>query len=340
MSIIKSHDVTLYGGNEHDIILKPLCDEHLPLLYKWNSDPEVLYWTEGDDVLSYDEDSVHDIYGSVSQNALCFLIEVDAKPIGDCWLQKMNIPEVLAKYDNKTDVRRIDMCIGEKDYWNKGIGTAFVRMLVDYAFNGEYADVLHCLIGDYNTRSRRVWEKNGFSLVFVKEDKNSKKTKYEYQYALTKEQFISNRRVIVPQNKVFFLPISELQPSQLYISEGKLRLCSEWFDKNDISKMDAIPIKKFQDKHLMIDGHTRAVLAYQNGFDKVPCYFDEATFDMAAYATDIDWCNSEGVKDIADLTKRIVPHKEYEVLWRKRCMDMYYSSLYNSHKNQSTFKSK
>lgn len=48
MSIIKSHNITLYGGNdEYKIILRPLSDNYLPLLYKWNSDPEVLYWSEG-----------------------------------------------------------------------------------------------------------------------------------------------------------------------------------------------------------------------------------------------------------------------------------------------------
>ena len=43
MSIIKSHDITLYGGNETNIVLRPLRDEHLPLLYKWCADPNVLY---------------------------------------------------------------------------------------------------------------------------------------------------------------------------------------------------------------------------------------------------------------------------------------------------------
>lgn len=81
MAIIKSHDITLRGGNaEYDIVLTPLSDEHLPLLYKWCADPEVLYWTEGgayDPNLSYDYDTVHDIYGGVSQNAFCFLVEAN-----------------------------------------------------------------------------------------------------------------------------------------------------------------------------------------------------------------------------------------------------------------------
>lgn len=80
MSIISTHNITLYGGNnDYNIVLRPLCDDHLPLLYKWCSDPEVLYWTEGGcdaTPISYGKDTVHQIYGGVSQNALCFLVEV------------------------------------------------------------------------------------------------------------------------------------------------------------------------------------------------------------------------------------------------------------------------
>ncbi len=127
MSIIKSHDITLYGGNDaYRIILRPLSDEHLPYLYKWNSDPEVLYWTEGDDVESYPPEVVHKIYGGISQNNLCFLVEVNGRAIGDCWLQKMNLPNVREMYADSTDVRRIDMLIGEK--------TLFNGMLVKYVF--------------------------------------------------------------------------------------------------------------------------------------------------------------------------------------------------------------
>ncbi len=79
MTVIKSHDITLYGGNdEFKIILRPLSDEHLPYLYKWSSDPDITYWTEGehdDSAIIYDEKTVHVIYGGVSQNAFCFLVE-------------------------------------------------------------------------------------------------------------------------------------------------------------------------------------------------------------------------------------------------------------------------
>ena len=190
MSIIRTHDITLHGGNDtYKIILHPLSDEHLPYLYKWNSDAEVLFWAEGEDVESYSPEVVRQIYGGISQNSLCFMIEVNAENIGECWLQKMNLPSVLALYAENTDVRRIDMSIGEKFYWGKGIGTLFIGMLVKYAFECEQVDVLHCFCEDYNIRSRRVWEKNGFTLVLTEEIPQPHKGKFQFHWRLTKEEY-------------------------------------------------------------------------------------------------------------------------------------------------------
>ncbi len=192
MTIIKTHEITLYGGENNSIVLRPLSDRHLPLLYKWNADPEVLYWTDGgmDDGHSHDKDTVHQIYGGVSQNAYCFLIEIDSVPIGECWLQKMNLENVLAMYDTSVDVRRIDMMIGEKAYWNKGIGSQFIPVVIDFAFNEEHADVLHCLSEDYNIRSRRMWEKNGFTLILSEDLPQPQKGKYQYHFRLTKDEYL------------------------------------------------------------------------------------------------------------------------------------------------------
>ena len=197
MSVIKTHDVTLHGGNDtYKIILRPLSDEHLPYLYKWNSDPEVLYWVEGEDVESYPPEMVRQIYGGISQNSLCFMIEVNGENIGECWLQKMNLPNISALYPENTDVRRIDMSIGEKTYWGKGIGTLFIGMLVKHAFECEQVDVLHCFCEDYNICSRRVWEKNGFKLVMTEAIPQPHKGKLQYHWRLTKDEYSKRERQI------------------------------------------------------------------------------------------------------------------------------------------------
>ena len=190
MSIIRSHDTTLYGGNDrYRIVLRPLCDEHLPYLYKWNSDPDVLYWTEGEYIDSYPPEVVHQIYGEISQSNPCFIIEANGSIIGECWLQKMNLPDIKAIYDPTTDVRRIDMCIGEKAYWGKGIGTILVGMLVDYAFRSEKVDILHCFCEDYNIRSCRVWEKLGFKLILTEKLEQPNKGMLHYHWRLTGEEY-------------------------------------------------------------------------------------------------------------------------------------------------------
>ena len=329
MSIIKTHDVTLYGGYGIDIILRPLCDEHLPFLYKWSADPEVLYWTEGgtnDMNLSYGPDTVHAIYGGISQDNFCFLIEADGVAIGECWLQKMNLPEVLAMYDKALDVRRIDMSIGEKDYWGKGIGPQFIGMMIDFAFNGESVDVLHCFCEDYNVRSRRMWEKHGFTQILAEPlEPQPQKGKWQYHYRLTQQEYIERRRVKVPAEKQFMFPLADLQPSQLYISEGKLKLVHEWFKPDNFDNLedfDPVPVKKFGNKILMTDGHTRAVAAHLAGLENIPVYWDNDELDMRAYAVCAGWCDEENLRSPIDLAGRIVPHKDYERLWRKRCMEM------------------
>ncbi|MFR1758303.1 MAG: GNAT family N-acetyltransferase [Christensenellaceae bacterium] len=325
MQTIRSHDITLYGGyGSMKLVLRPLRDDDLPYLYRWNADPEVLYWTEGGEAgatLSYSPEEVRGIYGSVSQDALVFLIEVDGRAVGECWLQPMNLQEICTRYPEGADVRRIDIMIGEKDCWNRGIGTRVIAMLTEYAFAGEMTDVLHCLCDDYNLRSRRIWEKNGFSLAGSQPLPEGQKGKMQLHYRLTRREYIANRRYRGPDKKIERLPVSSLSPSQLYISEGKLRLCREWFTPKFLVDMDPILYKRFQGLRLITDGHTRAVMAYLAGIEQVPCCVDEDELDMTAYAKDRAWCIQQGVHTVGDLASRIVSVKEYETLWRKRCME-------------------
>ena len=188
MPIIHEHNITLHGNK--DITLRPLTDKHLPLLYKWNSDLEVLYWSDGDDIIEpYNESTVNLIYGNVSQNAFCFLIEVAGIPVGDCWLQKMNIKNISDRYPDNVDVRRIDYCIGAKETWGKGIGTECLQMLLNFAFYVQKVDVLYIMVYDYNIRSVRMVEHAGFKLEITNSICDSKKAKYEFLYKMSRNDY-------------------------------------------------------------------------------------------------------------------------------------------------------
>jgi|Deesub1362B_J571_1020462.scaffolds.fasta_scaffold00029_9 aminoglycoside 6'-N-acetyltransferase len=190
---IRQHNIVLEGKTSQgrSIKLRPIREEDWNILVKWNSDPEVLYYSEGDDVSNYTPSQIQKIYRSVSKNAFCFIIEVDCKPVGECWIQKMNLERILQKYPN-ADCRRIDLTIAEKEYWGQGIGTEVIRLLTEFGFLREKADMIFgCDIADYNTRSLRAFEKVGYEITLkIKEDR---KAKYRYDVALTKEAFLRKK---------------------------------------------------------------------------------------------------------------------------------------------------
>jgi len=189
-NIIKTHDIILYADDSGEIKLRPMGDKDFDVLLKWNSDAEVLYFCEGDDVDSYSLEDIQGIYGYVSKTAFCFIIEYEGLAIGECWLQKMNLEHILAKYQS-LDLRRIDIMLGEKNYWGKGLGTKIIKRLVEFGFADENADMIFYMPGDYNARSIRAAEKSGFILIDKIRDEESKKGEYDYIMAIKKDEFYS-----------------------------------------------------------------------------------------------------------------------------------------------------
>ncbi len=158
---LRLHDITL---KNQTITLRPMTENDWDILLKWNNTSQVLYYVEGDDVTSRDLDEIQAIYRSISQAALCFIIESSGKPIGECWLQKMNLERILQKYPN-TDCRRIDLMIGEMEFWGRGIGTEAIRLLTAFGFDQEHADyVFGCDVADYNLASQKAFQKAGYQL--------------------------------------------------------------------------------------------------------------------------------------------------------------------------------
>ena len=191
----RPHDVCLESRTAGDvhIRLRPMTGDDWDILFAWNNDPQMLYYAEEDDVTSYSLAHLQEVYCQICADAFCFIIEVDGRPIGECWLQQMNIARVLRMYPG-LDCRRIDLAIGHKSYWNRGIGTCVIRLLTEYAFLSEQADIVYEPgISDYNVRSRRAFEKAGYKVKGKTAYRPGKKAQYLYDLALTREEFLSER---------------------------------------------------------------------------------------------------------------------------------------------------
>ena len=119
--------------------------------------------------------------------------------------------------------------------------------------------------------------------------------------------------------KTFMMKLDKIQPSQLYISSEKLSNVMKNFNANSI---EPIPVKKLGDDIIFVDGHTRAFATYLHGLKEIPVYWEYEELDWEAYKICVEWCKKEGIYTIADLENRVIPHREYEILWYRRCEEM------------------
>jgi RimJ/RimL family protein N-acetyltransferase len=186
MQQIRSHNISLQGKR---VFLRPMNEDDWGVLEKWNKDPEVLYYCEGDDVEQYDSEEVKSIYRSVSQHAFCFIIELNNIPLGECWLQEMNLERISKQYPGK-DCRRIDLTIGEKRYWGQGIGTEVINLLTTFGFKQAQADVIFaCEVADYNYRSIKAFQKAGFVICQTMPQSPTDKASYRFDLAFTRDEW-------------------------------------------------------------------------------------------------------------------------------------------------------
>jgi len=158
MGTLRVHEKELREGR---LVLRPMTEGDRELLVRWNSDREVHDLCDSHEYSGPEE--LMDMYREVSQTAFNFIIGHEGRPIGECWLQHMNIPALLEEFPGK-DLRRIDLMIGEKGAWNLGLGTRVIAMLCSLGFESENCDAIFaCFVSSDNPRSMRVFRKNGFS---------------------------------------------------------------------------------------------------------------------------------------------------------------------------------
>lgn len=118
------------------------------------------------------------------------------------------------------------------------------------------------------------------------------------------------------------MKLSQIQPSQLYISSEKLSKVLAALDRLKPDSVKPIPVKKLGNRITFTEDHTVALAAFLRGVSEVRVYWEEDELDWDAYEICVAWCEKEGVRTIADLTSRVVPPEKYNVLWLERCRKM------------------
>jgi len=117
----------------------------------------------------------------------------------------------------------------------------------------------------------------------------------------------------------FEMEISEIQPSQLYINKKKLAKVNKFFDPKNKATLGVIPVKKLGKEVIYSDGHTRAVAAFLAGYKEITVEWEDEDLDCEMYEVCVQWCKDDKIFSAQDLAKRIISHKDYKLLWYKKC---------------------
>jgi RimJ/RimL family protein N-acetyltransferase len=159
----------------------------------WNNDPDVLYYSEGDNVTGWRLEDLQRIFRTISQTAYIFLVEFQGRVVGECWLQEMNLDWVRARFDGEA-LWRIDLALA-KASWGRGIGTSAVGLLCDFGFGPRVgADgIVAAAVADDNVASQRCFGKNGFQLFEKRPRPPGAKSREEYYLMLTAREHSKRR---------------------------------------------------------------------------------------------------------------------------------------------------
>ena len=112
--------------------------------------------------------------------------------------------------------------------------------------------------------------------------------------------------------------ITDLHPTQLYLSEKKLQDIQMLYQSAEIINMDPISVLASGDRLLITDGHHRAYQALLAGQNTISAEWDKDGGDEL-YHLHAQVCEERKIYSILDLKNRILAQDEYEAKWYNWC---------------------
>ena len=112
--------------------------------------------------------------------------------------------------------------------------------------------------------------------------------------------------------------ITDLHPTQLYLSEKKLHAIQMLDQSAEIINVDPISVLAFGNRFLITDGHHRAYQALLAGRDTISAEWDRDGGDEL-YHLYAQVCEERKIYSVLDLKNHILPQDEYEAKWYNWC---------------------
>ena len=112
--------------------------------------------------------------------------------------------------------------------------------------------------------------------------------------------------------------ITDLHPTQLYLSEKKLQDIQMLYQSKEKPNINPISVLAFGNCFLITDGHHRAYQALLVGQDTISAEFDRDGGDEL-YHLYAQACEKRKIYSVLDLKDHILPQDEYEAKWYNWC---------------------
>jgi len=165
--------------------LSPVCMDDVEKYTEWLNDMEIgQFVTLSDTVLDIDKEGVL-LRKLMDEEHIFAIVEKDTnKVIGNCGIH--NVSQV---HRNAS----LGIFIGEKTFWNQGIGAEAINLLLDFAFNILNLHNIYLSVMSYNKRAICCYEKIGFKKIGVQREFMFVSGKYHdvYLYDMLASEFTS-----------------------------------------------------------------------------------------------------------------------------------------------------
>ncbi|TYR80498.1 acetyltransferase [Priestia megaterium] len=147
------------------LIIRELTESDKELLVKWLSNPLVLQYYEGRDN-PHDINMINEHFYQYEDDVTRCMIEFEHTAIGYIQFYLVDSQEKKAYgYEVLENIYGMDQFIGETDYWNKGIGTDLVKLMIDYLTHKKHAEKIVMNPQAWNQRAISCYERCGFKKV-------------------------------------------------------------------------------------------------------------------------------------------------------------------------------
>lgn len=157
---------TNVGIENNQIRIRDFTRDDLPLMLKWLTDDRVLEFYEGRDVL-FNMETLAEHFLEEIPDGFRMIIEYNGQAVGYGQAYQLS-GEMFEEYNYHNDGRVVfamDQFIGEPDYWNRGIGSEFLRMMASYLKTARGAACILLDPHQNNHRAIRAYEKAGFRII-------------------------------------------------------------------------------------------------------------------------------------------------------------------------------